>query len=179
MSKVEPKETKNFSDYKKQSQKRTGCKNKNERTINLHDIYVTSELRDAIKETLYNAIVREVCKEVRKMLVKGHPIPIYKWGTLAHRIKDARVFKFSNGCVNDRRIIDHDQLLENKFNKEVYNDDNGINPKRNDKRIRVVLIHNCSKEDKLKHVGIVPDKNCLREMMNVILGTEYKIYGVN
>lgn len=167
--KIEPIENETLEDYIKRQQSRKGTKNKNLDTLSFKEIYKELPFKKSISYADYMAIVNETCKTMRSLLVKGHNVVVPYFGTLETRF-------------TERKNIDNREINYRKFLAYVFNKKNGNNNveqeayKHNDlPMISIVLTNKGKNLTKIHSARFCPMKYVVRELKNILFGTEYYV----
>jgi hypothetical protein len=161
---VQPNDYDNVDDFIRASFSRKGSKNKYNPTLHLKEIYRKSGCKDIVDYDTFTSIFKEVCKNIRKMLVKGHAVKFPYFGTL-----QATEYNYKSSNI-DRRPIDFRRMLESQFGVE-----NG-EPIRGEVLPSITFYFYDKKYKRLRSALFLPMKYMVREFRNIKHGTNYYIY---
>ena len=167
--KIEPLSGETLEEFVRRQQSRKGIKNKNLDTLSFKEIYKELPFKKSISYADYMAIVNETCKAMRSLLVKGHNVVVPYFGTLETRFTERK---------NDNREIDYKKLLEYVFNEKNGNIDveQEAYKHNNLPMISIVLTNKGKNLTKIHSARFCPMKYVIRELKNVLFGTEYYVY---
>lgn len=166
---VQPNDYDNVDDFIRASFSRKGSKNKFNPTLKLKEIYSKSGCKDIVDYNTFVAIFKEVCKNIRKMLVKGHAVKFPFFGTL-----QATEFDYTNSRM-DNRPLNFKKMLEKKFG--IQNDDEPIRGEMIP-AVSFFFYHKYSSPSHqvLHNALFLPMKYLTREYRNIKFGTNYYIH---
>lgn len=163
--KIEPLKEETLEEYIKRQQSRKGTKNKNLDTLSFKEIYKELPFKKSISYSDYMSIVNETCKTMRSLLVKGHNVVVPYFGTLEPRFTERK------------KIINYRKLLEYVFNEKNGNNVEQETYKHNSlPMISIVLTSKCcGLNPKIHSARFCPMKYVVRELKNILFGTEYYV----
>lgn len=168
--KIEPLEGETLEEYIKRQQSRKGSPNRYKSTISLKEIYNRSSFKNSLSYKDFALIFNETCKIIRTLLVKGHSVSLPYFGTLETRYGE-RVSPV------DPREIDFKKILKIKYDEaNNIQNSNETWKHQNLPVVAILLTNKACKVPKISRARFCPQKYLVREIKNMVFGTNYYVH---